>query len=173
MMISQLKSMLRRTPEESSQFRLTSPVRELTLSRHGKGADKSPIGDGITGVGSTVLSCRLSGLAYKVNELQRLCKPKATVSDLRLANRVVELSHQNQNMKLVYKANWIDWKDLAVVTYSDASFANEPGFKSQQGRIHYLSTASHLTEKDHNIHVIGFASSTVNLEACVQSHIAS
>jgi len=62
-------------------------------------------------------------LAYKVNELQRLCNPKATVSDLRLANKAVELAHQNQNMKLVYKANWIDWKDLAVVTYSDASFA--------------------------------------------------
>ena len=104
--------------------------------------------------------CR-ADLAYKVNELQRLCNPKATVSDLRLANKAVELAHQNQNMKLVYKADWIDWKDLAVVTYSDASFANEPGYKSQQGRIHYLSTASRLTEKDHSIHVIGFASSTL------------
>ena len=104
--------------------------------------------------------CR-ADLAYKVNELQRLCNSKATVSDLRLANKAVELAHQNQNMKLVYKANWIDWKDLAVVTYSDASFANEPGYKSQQGRIHYLSTASRLTEKDHSIHVIGFASSTL------------
>ena len=104
--------------------------------------------------------CR-ADLAYKVNELQRLCNPKATVSDLRLANKAVELAHQNQDMKLVYKANWIDWKDLAVVTYSDASFANEPGYKSQQGRIHYLTTASRLTEKDHSIHVIGFASSTL------------
>ena len=83
------------------------------------------------------------------------------MSDLRLANKAVELAHQDQNMKLVYKANWIDWKDLAVVTYSDASFANGPGFKSQQGRIHYLSTASHLNEKNHNIHVIGLASSTL------------
>ena len=33
MMISRSKSMLRRTPEESSQSWLTSPVRELTLSR--------------------------------------------------------------------------------------------------------------------------------------------
>ena len=55
--------------------------------------------------------CR-ADLAYKVNELQRLCTPKATVSDLRLANKAVELAHQNQNMKLVYKANWIDWKIL-------------------------------------------------------------
>ena len=124
-------------------------------------------------MGSTVLSCRLSGLAYKVNELQRLCKPKATVSDLRLANRVVELSHQNQNMKLVYKANWIDWKDLAVVMYSDASFANEPGFKSQQGRIHYLSTAtaSRLTERSQ--HNTCDRARFVNIEACVQNHVAS
>ena len=99
--------------------------------------------------------CR-ADLAYKVNELQRLCNAKATVSDLRLANKAVELAHQNQNMKLVYKANSVNWQDLAVGTYSDASFANEPGFKSQQGRIHYLTSASHLMEKDHNIHVIGF-----------------
>ena len=57
--------------------------------------------------------CR-ADLAYKVNELQRLCNPKATVSDLRLANKAVR---QNQDMKLVYKASWIDWKDLAVVMH--------------------------------------------------------
>eukprot|EP00435_Cladocopium_sp_Y103_P049354 s1856_g14.t2 len=96
--------------------------------------------------------CR-ADLAYKVNELQKLCNAKATVSDFRLANKAVELAHQNQGMKLVYKSGWIDWKDLAVVTYSD--------FKSQQGRIHYLTTATRLGEKDHNIHVIGYASSTL------------
>ena len=48
--------------------------------------------------------CR-ADLAYKVNELQRLCNSKATVSDLRLANKAVELAHQNQNMKLVYKVS--------------------------------------------------------------------
>ena len=43
--------------------------------------------------------CR-ADLAYKVNELQRLCNPKTTVSDLKLANKAVELAHQNQDVKL-------------------------------------------------------------------------
>ena len=104
--------------------------------------------------------CR-ADLAYKVNELQRLCNAKATVSDLRLANKAVELAQQAKDLKLVYKAGWVNWSDLAVVTYSDASFANEEGYKSQQGRLHYVTNASRLGEKDHNIHVISFASSTL------------
>ena len=94
--------------------------------------------------------CR-ADLAYKVNELQRLCNAKATVSDLRLANKAVELAQQAKDLKLVYKAGWVNWSDLAVVTYSDASFANEEGYKSQQGRLHYVTNASRLGEKDHRM----------------------
>eukprot|EP00435_Cladocopium_sp_Y103_P051172 s3272_g15.t2 len=72
-----------------------------------------------------------------------------------------ELAHLNQNLKLVCKSGWIDWKDLAVVTYSDASFANEEGYKSQQGRVHYLTTAKNLEDNEHNVHIIGYASSTL------------
>ena len=144
----------------------TRGIKPISIDKSRKGTDVVTEKEltslrSVTGSLAWVARYRRADLAYKVNELQRLCNPKATVSDLRLANKAAELAHQNQDMKLVYKANWIDWKDLAVVTYSDASFANEPGYKSQQGRIHYLTTASSLTEKDHSIHVIGFASSTL------------
>ena len=56
----------------------------------------------------------------------------------------------------------MDWtKDLAVVTFSDASFAGETGYKSQQGRLHYIVNATDLGTGKHHFHLIGFSSSTM------------
>eukprot|EP00435_Cladocopium_sp_Y103_P072118 s374_g39.t1 len=144
----------------------TRGIKPILIDKTRKGSEKVTEKE-LTSLRSVVGSlawvaryCR-ADLAYKVNELQKLCNAKATVSDLRLANKAVELAHLNQNVKLVYKSGWISWKDLAVVTYSDASFANEEGYKSQQGRVHYLTTAKNLEDKEHNVHIIGYASSTL------------
>eukprot|EP00435_Cladocopium_sp_Y103_P015605 s3250_g3.t2 len=67
-----------------------------------------------------------------------------TVQNLKDANRVVELALQGSDFKIAFKTDWIDWNDLAVVTFSDASFANEAEFKSQQGRIHYITTRKNV-----------------------------
>ena len=67
-------------------------------------------------------------LAYRVNDLQKNCNPKGTVSALKEANKTVELALQNVDFKFTFPANHLDWtKDLAVVTFSDASFAGEAG----------------------------------------------
>ena len=95
-------------------------------------------------------------LCYRVNEMQRACSAKATVQDLKNANKVVELALQGSDLQITFKSDWIDWSDLAVVTFSDASFANEEGFKSQQGRIHYITNASSLKEGSHKMHLISF-----------------
>ena len=79
-------------------------------------------------------------LTYRVNELQRCCHSKSTVQSLKDANRIVELALQGSDFKITFKTDWIDWNDLAVVTFSDASFANEAEVKSQQGRIHYITS---------------------------------
>ena len=44
--------------------------------------------------------------------------------------------------KSLEKTDLVDWKDLAAVTFSDASFANEAEFKSPQGHIHYIHRAT-------------------------------
>ena len=101
-------------------------------------------------------------LAYRVNDLQKNCNPKGTVSALKEANKTVELALQNVDFKFTFPANHLDWtKDLAVVTFSDASFAGEAGYKSQQGRLHYLVNASDLGTGKHRFHLIGFSSSTM------------
>ena len=76
-------------------------------------------------------------------------------------NKVVELALQGSDLQITFKSDWIDWSDLAVVTFSDASFANEEGFKSQQGRIHYITNASSLKEGSRKMHLISFGSTTL------------
>ena len=86
-----------------------------------------------------VLASSASSLRWRllsgVNDLQKSCNPKGTVSALKEANKTVELTLQNVDFKFTLPANHVDWtKDLAVVTFSDASFAGGTGYKSQQGR---------------------------------------
>ena len=67
-------------------------------------------------------------LAYRVNCLERSCNVKATVQDLKEANKVVDFAVNGIDLKVTFRSGWVDWNDLAIVTFSDASFANEEGF---------------------------------------------
>eukprot|EP00439_Symbiodinium_sp_Y106_P038152 s4760_g4.t1 len=62
-------------------------------------------------------------LCYRVNSLQRACAT-ATVADLKEANRVVDLAQVDQRA-LYFPAGVLDWHDICIVTFSDASFAQE------------------------------------------------
>ena len=61
---------------------------------------------------------------------------------LKDANRVVERALQESDFKITFKTDWTAGSDLAVVTFSATSFANEAEFKSQQGRIHYITSGN-------------------------------
>ena len=61
--------------------------------------------------------------------------PRARFRAWRMPTGFVELALQGSDFKITFKTDWIDWNDLAVVTFSDASFANEAEYKSQQERI--------------------------------------
>ena len=103
--------------------------------------------------------------AYRVNALQtQICK--ATVETLREANRVVELALKDGDRAILFKGGLLPWQagELAVVTFSDASFAAEAGYKSQRGRIHYLTVANIAREAEamtHPAHFISYGSSTM------------
>jgi hypothetical protein len=58
------------------------------------------------------------------------------------------------DFKITFKTDWIDWNDLAVVTFSDASFASEAEYKSQQGRIHYITSRIDVKSGEHKFHHI-------------------
>ena len=77
------------------------------------------------------------------------------------ANRVVELALQGSDFKITFKTDWIAWSDLAVVTFSDTSFANEAEFKSQKGRIHYITSLNDVKSGEHKFHLVGFGSTTL------------
>ena len=103
-------------------------------------------------------------LAYRVNALQQRVTT-ATVETLREANRVVALALNDADRSIVYRAH-LPWQlgKLAVVTFCDASFAAEPGHKSQRGRLHYLTSHDAAVDgnaKEHPMHLISFSSSTM------------
>ncbi|CAE7367510.1 uxuA [Symbiodinium natans] len=80
---------------------------------------------------------------YRVNALQQ-CVTIATVETMKEANRVVALALGDADRSIVFRIGISPWGRvfLAVVTFCDASFAAEPGYKSQRGRLHYLSMQS-------------------------------
>ncbi|CAE7256170.1 RE2 [Symbiodinium natans] len=104
-------------------------------------------------------------LAYRVNALQQRVTV-ATIDTMREANRVVALALADAERCIVYRAKILPWSSgpLAVVTFCDASFAAEAGYKSQRGRLHYLTdadTARDVNAPKHKLHLVAFGSSTM------------
>ncbi|CAE7255946.1 RE2 [Symbiodinium natans] len=104
-------------------------------------------------------------LAHRVNALQQRVTV-ATIDTMREANRVVALALGDAERSIVYRAKILPWSSgpLAVVTFCDASFAAEAGYKSQRGRLHYLTdaeTARDVNAPKHKLHLVAFGSSTM------------
>ena len=71
----------------------------------------------------------------------------ATVETLHEANKTLALAQQGMDsVKLKYPKGYLDWNNVAVITVTDASFSNEAGFKSQQGRMHFLADAKEVKD---------------------------
>ena len=103
-------------------------------------------------------------LAYKVSYLQT-CVKSATVTTLKECNKVVDLAKATMNeVKMHFPPGILDWQDCGVLTVSDASFSNEPGYKSQQGRSHFLTSAKDLKDEAvtaYRVMPIAFSSTTM------------
>ena len=102
-------------------------------------------------------------ILYRVSKLQSSIKG-ATVSTLKEANKVLELALNGMDLKLRYKNGPFNFQELGVLTASDASFAGEPGSRSQQGRIHFLVPAQQLLDPeccDYGVMIVSFSSTTI------------
>eukprot|EP00439_Symbiodinium_sp_Y106_P002780 s7959_g1.t1 len=143
----------------------TRQIRKIIIPRNRKTTDRATQAE-VTSlrsvVGSLAWVARFArpDLCYRVNSLQRACAT-AAVADLKEANRVVDLAQADQERALYFPASVLDWHDICVVTFSDASSAQESGFRSQQGRLHYLTTESKADENKHIAHVISYGSTTI------------
>ena len=106
------------------------------------------------------LACRVSYLQTAING--------ATVGLLHECNKVVDLARkQLEDVVFRFPINLLrtaDWRNVGIITVTDASFCNEPGFKSQQGRAHLLANVEQM--KDEGVFVyhvlpLGFSSTTI------------
>ena len=143
----------------------TRLIRHISVEQHRKGSEKITDQEttslrSVVGFLAWVARYSRPDLCYRVNCLQR-CISKATVADLRDANKVVDLARADMSMSMNYPAGLFTWKEACVVSFSDASFAGEPGFRSQQGRIHYITAESMVDTNTHVAHIIGYASTTI------------
>ena len=108
-------------------------------------------------------------LAYKVSYLHTSVK-SATVTTLKECNKTVDLAKNTMNeVKLQFAPSILDWQDCGVLTVTDASFSNEPGYKSQQGRSHFLTSAKDLKDEAvtaYRVLPIAYFSSTTMKRVC-------
>ena len=77
---------------------------------------------------------------------------------------MLELALNGMDLKLRYKNGPFNFPELGVPTASDASFAGEPGSRSQQGRIHFLVPAQQLLDPkccDYDVMIVSFSSTTI------------
>ena len=77
---------------------------------------------------------------------------------------MLEFELNGMDLKLHYKNGTFNFQELGVVTVSDASFAGEPGSKSQQGGIHFLVPAHQLLDPKccgYDAMIVSFSSTTI------------
>ena len=98
------------------------------------------------------------------------------MTTLKECNRTVDLTKATMSeVKERFAPGILDWQ--GVLTVTDASFSNEPGYKSQQGRSHFLTSAKDLKDEAvtaYRVMPIAFSSatmkrvrrSTLQAEAC-------
>ena len=104
--------------------------------------------------------------------MQTICG-KATIKDLKTANKVLEFALETSTEGLYYKAGAISWDDAVVATITDASFGNEEeivngaveGGRSQQGYVLCLGPPDLVNLPVADVHIIAW-SSTVIRRAC-------
>ena len=53
------------------------------------------------------------------------------------------------DVRLTFPNGWIKWVKVGVLTVTDASFSGEAGFKSQQGRVHFLADKDDMKVINH------------------------
>ena len=102
-------------------------------------------------------------LGYRVSRLQSSVKD-ATVGTLAEANATVTLAHKGNDVKLRFPQKHLDWKNIGIITVTDASFSNEKDYKSQQGRMHFLGDLQEVKDPSRNafrVMPLGFASCTI------------
>ena len=63
----------------------------------------------------------------------------ATLDDLRFANKLLQEAKESSDDGLFFKSGLFIWDKMKMPTITDASFGNESNFRSQKGRMTFLT----------------------------------
>ena len=74
-------------------------------------------------------------LSYEVSKLQSRCN-SATIRDPIYANDAVQEAKQHASHGMVYRSDAVDWKNMLLVTISDASWSNETEYPKGKPQKH-------------------------------------
>ena len=96
-------------------------------------------------------------LSYGVNKLQSTCG-SATLDDLRFANKVLQEAKESSDDGLFFKSGHLNWNKMEMLTITDAIFGNESNFRSQKGRMIFLTGPDSFDKKTAWGHLIGYLS---------------
>jgi hypothetical protein len=128
----------------------------------------------VTGSLMWICRCCRPGIAYGVSRLQSLLQC-ATVEELKLASKLVKHVREDTSKGLTYRST-IPWPEtpgepvrLCIAAVSDASHGSESefqgewqvreNFRSQGGRLVFLSDSRVRDQDQASVHLIGFGSS--------------
>ena len=108
--------------------------------------------------------CR-SDLSYNVSQLQQL-KKDAKVKTLKLAIKVIRFAKAHCERGFTFKSGVLDWENMALLSATDASHAQELGengepYRSQGGILIMLGSADVLKNEETNIHPLYHQSATL------------
>ena len=84
----------------------------------------------------------------------------ATLDDLKFANKLLQEDKESSDDGLFSKSELFTWNKMEMLTVTDASFGNESNFRSQKGRMTFL-TGPDSFEKNMGVHLIGYSSTII------------
>ena len=97
-------------------------------------------------------------LSYGVNKLQSVCGT-ATLDDSWFANKLLQEAKDSLDDGLFFKSGLFTWDKMEMLTITDASFGNESNFRSQKGRMTFVTGPDSFVKNGMGVHLIG--SSTI------------
>ena len=95
-------------------------------------------------------------LSYGVNKLQSVCGT-ATLDDLRFANKLLQEAKESSDDGLFFKSGLFTWNKVEMLTITDASFGNESNFRSQKGRMTFLTGPDSFDKNGMGVDLIGYS----------------
>ena len=99
-------------------------------------------------------------LSFGVNKLQSVCRT-ATLDDLRFANKLLQEAKESSDDGLFFKNGLFTLNKMEMLTITDASFGNESNFRSQKGRMTFLTGPDSFHKNGMGVHLIGYSSTII------------